>query len=170
MKLRPEAAGHHMSDDARQSSQSARLVGVGFRLWLSGYRSSDVSHWENAWQMYTAVLGPKPASTVISELSRWVRAVNTSATREIEVLPDTCPGFCRDECLAVAMIAACQHKTCPAMRACTFALVENSCLEDVVTQSECFASTLLAVDQVLSPNYIVNAAALSSQQSTGYVQ
>ncbi len=158
------------ANPAKNSSQAARLVGVGFRLWLSGFRSSDVSYWENAWQLYSSVLGPHPASAAINELSGWVRAVATSANREIEVLPDTCPGFCRDECLAVAMIAACQHKTCPAMRACAFALVENSCVEDVVTRSECFASTMLGVNQVLSPDYIVNTAALDLEPPTEYVQ
>ncbi len=151
-------------------SPTARLVGVGFRLWLSGCKTGDVSCWEKAWQLYVSLLGPRSAQAAVSELSMWVRAVASSAARDIEVNPDTCPGFCKDECLAIAMIAACQHKTCPAMRACAFALIENSGVEPVVDQSESFAMTLVAVDQVLSPNYIVNAAALSNPPATGYVQ
>ena len=176
MSHRHRAVVEHRTSEAEphRNNQTARLVGIGFRLWLSGFRTSDVSYWENAWQLYSSILGQRPASTAVHELSRWVRAVDSSATRDIQVLPATCPGFCRDECLAVAMIAACQHKTCPAMRACAFALVENSCLEDVVTQSECFATMLLGVNQKLSPNHIVNAAALDIEPSlgpsSGYVQ
>jgi len=153
-----------------QISPAARLVGVGFRLWMSGCKTGDVSCWENAWQLYVSLLGPRPAQTAVTELSSWVRTVASSANREIETNPDTCPGFCKDECLAIAMIAACQHKTCPAMRACAFALIENSGVEPVVDQSERFAMTLVAVDHVLSPNYIVNAAALSETPEQGYVQ
>ena len=151
-------------------STPARLVGVGFRLWLSGCRTGDVSCWENARLLYASQLSAPCADVVISELSSWVETVAQSAARKIEVLPDTCPGLCRDECLAVAMIAACQHKTCPAMRACAFALIENSNVEQVVDQSERFAMTLVAVDQVLSPNHIVNTAALAAQPASGYLQ
>jgi len=68
------------------------------------------------------------------------------------------------------MIAACQHKTCPAMRACAFALIENSCVEEVVTQSESFASTLIGVNQMLPANFIVSAPVLSQQPPSGYAQ
>lgn len=158
-----------LNDDTR-ISPTARLVGVGFRLWLSGCKTGDVTCWENAWRLYVSLLGPRTAQTAVTELSSWVRTVASAANREIEINPTTCPGFCKDECLAIAMIAACQHKTCPAMRACAFALIENSGIEPVVDQSERFAMTLVAVDQVLSPNYIVNAAALSDPPTTGYVQ
>lgn len=151
-------------------SPAARLVGVGFRLWLSGCKTGDVTCWENAWQLYVSQLGPRMAQTAVAELSSWVRTVASSANREIEVNPSTCPGFCKDECLAIAMIAACQHKTCPAMRACAFALIENSGVEPVVDQSERFAMTLMAVDRMLPADYIVNAAALSAPPELGYVQ
>lgn len=150
-------------------SPAARLVGVGFRLWLSGRNSADVSCWDNAWQLYAGQLGEKAAQVAVTELSSWVHTVARCAAREIEVNPDTCPGFCKDECLAIAMIAACQHKTCPAMRVCAFALIENPSVQAVVDQSERFAMTLVAVDQVLSPNYIVNAAALSDPPKASYV-
>jgi len=153
-----------------QISPTARLVGIGFRLWLTGCKTGDVSCWENAWQLYVNLLGPNTAQTAVTELSSWVRTVASAANREIETNPAACPGFCKDECLALAMIAACQHKTCPAMRACAFALIENSGVEPVVDQSERFAMTLVAVDHVLSPNYIVNAAALSDPPELGYVQ
>ncbi len=149
---------------------STRLVGHGFRLWLTGCKTGDIEYWEKASQLYSGALGDSSASAALAELSCWVKTVNDNTTREISVLSETCPGFCRDECLAVAMIAACQHKTCPAMRACAFALVEHSGVDPVVEQSERFAVTLSAVGQVLSPNFVVNAAALDLTPSSGYIQ
>ncbi len=133
-----------------------RLVGLGFRHWLAGYRTGDVACWEQAWELYAATLGPRVARGVVNELSAWVRAVSASTRRDIGVCPMNCRSFCRDECLAVSMVAASQHKTCPAMRACAFALIESAMIDEVVNQSESFALTLRSVDQVLSPGSIVS--------------
>ena len=136
-----------------------RLIGLGFRYWVAGYKSGDIDRWEDAWRIYSSALGPNAARTAVSELSAWVRAVSAAARREIEVCNGDCTGFCRDECLALSMIAACQHNTCPAMRACAFALIESSLIDEVVHHAESFAVTMRGLDQVLSPGLIVNAAA-----------
>ena len=34
-----------------------RLVGLGFRYWLTGFRSGDISCWEKAWCAYSNALG-----------------------------------------------------------------------------------------------------------------
>jgi hypothetical protein len=140
-----------------------RLIGLGFRHWVAGYKSGDIDRWEDAWRLYSRALGPNAARTAVSELSAWVRAVSAAARREITVSATDCTGFCRDECLAVSMIAACQHNTCPAMRACAFALIESSLIDEVVHHAETFALTMRGLDQVLSPGLIVNAAAYASQ-------
>ncbi len=57
------------------------------------------------------------------------------------------------------MIAACQHNTCPAMRACAFALAESSMIDGVVNEAQSFAEAMMGLDQVLSPQSIVSAAA-----------
>lgn len=128
-----------------------RLVGFGFRLWLNGFRTGDISSWEKAWGAYASTIGATAAKTAVGELSRWVRAVNCYAQRELETSSDTCPRFCRDECVAIAMIAACQHHACPAMRACAFALLGCSMIDEVVEGAESFARTLREADQVLLP-------------------
>ena len=139
-----------------------RLIGLGFRYWVAGYKSGDIDRWEEAWRIYAKALGPNAARTAVSELSAWVRAVSAAARREIEVCSGDCAGFCRDECLAVSMIAACQHNTCPAMRACAFALIESSLIDEVVHHAQSCAVTMRGLDQVLSPGLIVNAAAYAS--------
>ncbi|MGE3066894.1 MAG: hypothetical protein AB7K67_15005 [Hyphomicrobiaceae bacterium] len=137
-----------------------RLVGIGFRCWLAGYRKGDISCWEQAWSDYTAVLGPSAARVALSELSIWVRAVRDATAREIRVLPERCPHFCRDECVAIAMVAASQHNACPALRACTFALLGTSMIDEVVQGAETFAATMREFGQILSPNSIFNVASL----------
>ena len=155
---------------ANPETRSACLVGIGFRLWLKGCQTAKADYWEKAWDLYRQTLGEKAAVTALDELAGWVNQVVKWSTREIEVSPVACSDFCRDECLALAMIAACQHNTCPAMRACAFALVENSNIQNVVDQSEQFALTLRAVDQVLPPNYIVCGSALDVTPQSAYVQ
>ena len=138
-----------------------RLVGLGFRYWLAGYQRGEIDRWNDAWQIYASALGPKNARVAVAELSSWVRSVSAAARRDIKVSCGDCSRLCRDECLAVSMIAACQHNTCPAMRACAFALIESSLIDEVVHHAETFAITMRGLDQVLAPSLIVNAAAFA---------
>lgn len=144
-----------------ETSGPERLIGLGFRNWVAGYKSGDIDRWEDVWQIYSQALGPNAARAAVSELSAWVRAVSAAARREIEVGRGS-DRFCRDESLALSMIAACQHNTCPAMRACAFALIESSLIDEVVHHAESFAVTMRGLDQVLPPALIVNAAAYAS--------
>lgn len=149
---------------------AAGLVGLGFRHWMNGCKTGDVAHWERAWNLYSSRLGTKSARVVIGELSDWVRLVSCRTRRDIEVAPHDCLRFCRDECLAVSMIAASQHKTCPAVRACTFALIEDSMIDEVVDQSDRFALMLRAVDQVIPPAAIVSADLTALAPASGTYQ
>lgn len=137
-----------------------RLVGLGFRFWMHGQRSGDIRSWEKAWSLYCGMFGPMRAKVAVGALSSWVGALGSASQREIEIGAGHCSTFCRDECLAISMIAACQHRTCPAMRACAFALIESGHIEarriDVVaTPAQSFADTLSSLDQVLSQSSIV---------------
>jgi hypothetical protein len=128
-----------------------RLVGFGFRLWLNGFRTGDISNWETAWSTYAGTIGASAARTTVGQLASWVRAIDSTAQRRLVTAAADAPRFCRDECVAIAMIAACQHHACPAMRACAFALLGCSMIEEVVEGAESFARALRAADQVLSP-------------------
>jgi hypothetical protein len=130
-----------------------RLVGLGFRYWLDGYRTGDISNWEKAWCTYSSVMGASAAKTAVTELSCWVRAIHSHSHRPLETSAVDCASFCRDECVAISMIAACQHQACPAMRACAFALLGCSLIDEVVHVAEAFAETMRGADQVLSPTH-----------------
>ena len=144
-----------------------RLVGLGFRAWLAGYQTGDIACWEEAWAIYSNALGPERARPIVSDLSCWVRAIHNASCRSIEVYPSQRAGFCRDECMAIAMVAASQHGACPALRSCAFALLENSTIDEVVEGAECLGAALRSCDRILSPNSICNAVALCPLRPQG---
>jgi hypothetical protein len=118
------------------------LVGFGFRHWYAGLTTSDLDAWETAWSTYQVALGAPDARRAVSELSNWVREVHAAASRPIVVAPRHCPRFCRDECTAIALVAACQRDVCPAARACAFALVGVDAVDPVIDAACQFADVL----------------------------
>ena len=143
-------------------AQPERLVGLGFRHWLEGYKTGDIACWEKVWCAYSSALGTEPAKEAVCRLSGWVRAINVHAHRVLETSSGDCTAFCRDECVAISMIAACQHEACPAMRACAFALLGCSMIDEVVTVAEDFAASMRRADQVLSPQYAAQLPMLAA--------
>lgn len=143
--------------------QAERLVGVGFRCWMTGLETGDIDCWQTAFSEFAGCVGVDAAKTLVPGLSNWVRAVRGSAARSIEIAPRNCSRFCRDECLAIAMVAACQHSACPALKACAFALIGSSDVNRALDAAEEFAHGLRKVDQILSPGSICNAAAFVPQ-------
>lgn len=134
-----------------------RLVGLGFRHWTLGNATGDISHWERTWSLYAGVCGIAGGRIAVDALSQWVKSVGGTARRPITVAAASDGNFCRDECLAISMIAACQHQTCPAMRACAFALIEDSGIDTVVGHAQTFADTLASLDQTLTSGAILSA-------------
>jgi hypothetical protein len=139
---------------------AARLVGFGFRFWLTGFRTGDITCWERAWRAYARVLGAA-AKDAVSDLSWWVHCISRHSQRELLIGAVDCDRFCRDECLAIDMIAACQHHACPAMRACAFALLGCSMIDAVVEGAESFAATMREADQMLPPCFSHDATLLA---------
>ena len=135
------------------------IVGLGFRGWIAGYQTSDIGCWQEVWKLYSNLLGPCHAQAAVSSLASWARSVAVASKGSISVRPLGATGFCRDECLAISMIAACQHNTCPAMRACAFALIDSSMVDEVLHHAGTYALTLRSVEHIVSPNWIVNANA-----------
>lgn len=119
-----------------------RLVGIGFRCWLAGYDTCDIACWETGWNYFTRELGPNHAKHAVGELACWVRALRETAGRKLNYYPFGCAGFCRDECLAISMVAASQHQACPALKACAFALLGASPVDAAVEKAADFAYAL----------------------------
>lgn len=133
------------SDGSEILPKAEKLVGMGFRCWLSGYQDGTIENWQACWTYYSRELGSRHAREAITELSSWVNAVHSHAVRRIELRPANCPGFCRDECLAVSLVAASRHGACPAMQACAQALLGAEQIEPVLKTASHFAITLETV-------------------------
>ncbi|MDA7947469.1 MAG: hypothetical protein MPJ78_08320 [Hyphomicrobiaceae bacterium] len=147
-----------------------RLVGLGFRCWIAGFETQDINCWETGWNTFATELGPGHAKAAITELSCWVRMVHTKTCRRISYYPFGCKGFCRDECMAISMIAAGQHAACPAMRACAFALLNTNDIDGVVDTATNFAEVLKDAGHILSGHSICEAGILtdSGAEHAGY--
>jgi hypothetical protein len=134
-----------------------RLVGYGFRHWMKGLDSPDLTSWEEAWNTYVHTVGPEQAKTLLLRLSQFVRAVKANTVRGIEVYPAGARGFCRDECLAISIIAACQHDARPELRACAAALVGSQDIGDTILGAQEFANALRESKQILGACSICQA-------------
>lgn len=115
---------------------------------------------EFARQEFANAAGTERADALVDGLIEFAKAARCSAGRRIETLPAGCPGFCRDECLAISIVAASQHGSCPALRACVFALLASNSLDETVEAARAFACDLAKAGQILSPHSVCNATAM----------
>lgn len=154
---RSERFAHSLSGEFRRRPE--RLVGVTFRRGLAALDRHDATQWQFAWQEFSDVAGPQEATTLLSSLSAWVCTLRRCAGRRLETFPAGCPGFCRDECLAISLIAASQQGACPALKACAFALIGSDHIDEPVAASTRFGDKLAAAGQRLSVDSVCNALA-----------
>ena len=124
------------------SKTPEQLVGLGFRYWMAGYQQNNFDYWTSSWDFFTKELGASTARSVVTELACWVQEIHRIADRKILISEKKAPEFCRDECMAISLIAACQNDICPALRACAQALIGDCEIETVVTASQGFAFKL----------------------------
>ncbi len=143
------AAVRHRSRGARETALSelsacarVRLVGLGFRGWMHGLETGDLNHWAGVCRRFTATMGKPHASESLARLADWVTTLERTRARRITVAPPGCERLCRDECIAVAVIAAAQREPCPAMRACAYALVGSANIDPMISEAERFAAAL----------------------------
>lgn len=132
-------------------SNGERLVGLGFRCWLSGYQSGTIRSWETCWTHYCRALGNRNARAAMTDLSSWVDSVRCHTLREIELCAYECPSFCNDERLAISLIAASAQDGCPALRACAAALLGTERVEPVLKTAAHFAITLETAGVTFAP-------------------
>lgn len=157
----PAIPGRSQTMNFKPGTAPERLVGVGFRCWFAGYQTDDINCWETGWNLFAKELGPSYAKTAVSELSCWVRLVHKKACRPINYYPFGCAGFCKDECMAISMIAASQHSECPALRSCAFALLGSSDIDGVVESATDFGNALREFGHVLSDRSICDGSFLA---------
>ena len=129
--------------------QPEHLVVNGFRLWSAGYSLGDVGQWSAAWRLYAAALGPHGGRLALTQLSHWVTAICRWRNAPLRCFAQGCPHICRDECLAAAMIAACQNQDAECLRYCVGKLGGLADQKDVLEAAFAFAGVLVTLDQRL---------------------
>lgn len=90
-----------------------RLVVTGLRCCIAGYNFGDIDCWETAWRSYSMELGTDDARRLMGELQYWVRVMRAEGSRPLSVFPHGCGHVCRDECMALSLIAALQDNDRP---------------------------------------------------------
>jgi hypothetical protein len=138
---------------AEQAERGERLVGLGFRCWLSGYQAGTIQSWEHCWVHYCKELGSRDARIAMTDLSSWVNSVRCHALRDITLSAGNCASFCKDEKLAITLVAASTHGMCPALKACAAALLGTDKVEPVLKTSSQFAITLETVGIRFAPDF-----------------
>lgn len=138
--------------------EAERVVALGFRYWMIGLGTGDIGAWERAWCLYSGLFGAAGARHAMGRLERWVDAVGASARRDVEVFPECCRSFCRDECIAVSLIAACQHDACAPARSSALVLLATPSIDDVVSQARAFAEAMAMLEYRLAPASILVTA------------
>jgi hypothetical protein len=128
-----------------------KLVLEGYRNWTAGFETGSVAPWEIAWRLYADTLGDVGGRRALAELSYFIRTLGRCSHCPLRAFPFGARHVCRDECLTLGLIAACQHRDTDAADICLAALACPSRLADLAVAAADFAGTLLALEQRLLP-------------------
>lgn len=133
---------------------AARLIGLGFRAWMRGLQCQDCRFFEICNRHYIERFGLKDGMILATKLGNWVNSIDKMKARAIHIGEPDAEGFSTDEVMAISMIAACQHAQCPALKACLYAITENSELNSPEYASRDFAEGLIDVGEILPSDCI----------------
>jgi len=128
-----------------------RLVLEGYRHWLAGYDSGSVTPWEMTQALYEELLGAAEGRHVLAELSHFVRTLRQCAACPLRSFPFGAHHVCRDECVALGLIAALQHDDAGAAEVCLSAIACAARRADVAEAAACFAAALAGARHYLLP-------------------
>ena len=128
-----------------------RLVLEGFRRWIAGYASGDLGHWEEVWNLYAQSLGTSDARCLVDRLARFVRAVRDWSICPIACFPGGCRHICRQECFALAIVAATQNQDLDSLAAAMRHLLDPEGHEETMLPALAFAEAMRESDLMLMP-------------------
>jgi hypothetical protein len=128
-----------------------RLVLEGFRHWIAGYATGDLRHWEEAWNLHAASLGPRGARAVLDPMAKFVRSVREWSACPIACLHGGCRHICRQECFALAMVAASQRSDLDCLAAAMRHLLDPEGHEEAMLPALAYAEAMRENDLLLMP-------------------
>jgi hypothetical protein len=119
-----------------------RLVLLGLRGWMAGYETGDIACWEAVWNDHARTLGPQTAKPLVTELSCMVRLLRRGTCPLARFYPPPCRFLCRDECLALGLIAGCQAEAWAAADSAARKLAGANSAESLLTSGRLYAAAL----------------------------
>ncbi|MCX5495248.1 hypothetical protein OSH11_11065 [Kaistia dalseonensis] len=128
-----------------------RLVVEGFRRWMQGCDRGSVACWEMAANLFTEEFGLIEGHRMLGELVQWVDALRAGMDHPADLSPYECPRLCRDECVAVAMIAASQSGDAKSLSTAVNAFVRPEARDATMRAAQAFAHALAETGLILIP-------------------
>jgi hypothetical protein len=128
-----------------------RLVLEGFRRWTAGYATGDLSHWEEAWNLHASALGSREARLVVERLAQFVRVVRDWSLCPLGCFHSGCRHICRQECFALAMVAASQNQDLDCLAAAMANLIDPEGHEAAMLPALAYADVMKESDLLLMP-------------------
>ena len=128
-----------------------KLVLEGYRHWLAGFDTGSVAPWELTFTLYTEILGAADGRRALSELSHFVRTLRQCAACPLRSYPFGAHHICRDECMALGLIASLQHDDTETAHLCLDAIACRLRREVIGQAASDFAGTLADLDHHLLP-------------------
>ena len=127
------------------------LVLEGYRGWLAGFDSGSVVPWEMTLALYEELLGGASGRHVAAELSNFVRTLRRCAACPLRSFPIGSRYVCRDECLALGLVAGLQHDDEGAALACLSAMACPALASGVAIAAASYADAMAAARHYLLP-------------------
>ncbi len=103
---------------------------------------------------------------MVAELAAWVRTLRREGTRELACYPRPCRMLCRDECMALGLVAGCQARAWGAASQAAKALAGDEAARAVFKTGRNYASALAAAGQKLEPLSPATLAAFEDRRPT----
>src|SRR5690606_31830050 len=113
--------------------------------------TGDLSHWEEAWNLHAASLGPRDARVVVERLAGFVRVVRDWSICPLACFPRGCRHVCRHECFALAMVSASQNNDVDSLAAATSNLIDPEGREAAILPAVAYGQALSERDLRLLP-------------------
>lgn len=128
-----------------------KLVLEGYRHWLAGFETGSVGPWERAHMLYSSLLGDACGRRALGELSHFVRTLRRCAACPLLSFPFGAHHVCRDECLALGLVAGLQNGDEAASDTCLSQMCCGLMREEVGEAAASFAGTLSQMHLYLLP-------------------
>jgi hypothetical protein len=128
-----------------------KLVLEGYRRWMAGFETGSVTPWEMTYSLYTGLLGIAEGRRAISDLAHFVRMLRQCAACPLRSFPFGAHHVCRDECLALGLIAGLQHEDDGTIHACLSGMCCAGRGAELRDAGACLADTLVGLQQYLLP-------------------